>query len=178
MDFKEIARRRQSCRHYTEKQVSENDIKEILETVRLCPSACNSQPWKFIVCTGDVAKEMPEILTVSKLLPINRWTKEASTFIVICETKARLIKGIPVGSQHYAQIDLGIACATLCYAAEEKGISTCIMGAFDEKKLKNTLAIPDDINVRLVVALGYARDEVIKDKHRKDYDEIVSVNKW
>lgn len=177
MNFKELAYKRQSCRGYTDKKVSEEDIREILETVRLSPSACNSQPWKFVVCTGETAEQLPDILT-SKLLPINRWTKEVSTFVVICETKARLLKNIPVGTQHYAQMDLGIACATLCYAAEEKGISSCIMGAFDEKKLKKLLDIPSDIVVRLVVALGYPKDEKIRDKSRKPYDDIVSMNKW
>ena len=178
MNFKEITKKRQSCRHYTDKKVSMEDINEILECVRNCPSACNSQPWKFIVCTDEIAKSMSEHLVVNKLLPINRWTKECSTFIVIAETKARLIKGIPVGSQHYAQIDLGIACATLCYAACDKGISTCIMGAFDEKKIKQLLNIPEDIKVRLVVSLGYAKDETVKNKSRKQYEEIVSINKW
>lgn len=178
MKFKELCEKRQSCRHYTDKKVSDEDIRDILESVRLCPSACNSQPWKFVVVKDEVAEKMPEYLVVNKLIPINKWTKEVSTFIVVCETKARLIKGIPVGTQHYAQMDIGIATATICYAAEEKGIGTCIMGAFKEEKIKELLGIPDDIKIRLVISLGYPEDKEIRNKSRKDFDDIVSINKW
>ena len=38
-----------SVREYLDKDVSENDLNEILEAARLATSACNYQPWKFIV---------------------------------------------------------------------------------------------------------------------------------
>ncbi len=177
MEFKELAYKRHSVRKYSGKPVAIEDVKEILETAALSPSACNSQPWKFVVVREDKASELAEYVT-SKVLPINKWAKDVSTFVVICETKAKLMKKLPVSSQHYAQIDIGIVTSTLCYAAEDKGISSCIMGAFDEKKVKKLLGIPKNIKVRLIIALGYSAEEKAREKSRKDYDEIISINKW
>lgn len=177
MDFKELAYKRHSVRKYSDRQISEEDINDILKTACLSPSACNSQPWKFIVARDETAACISSYVT-SKVLPINRWAKEVSTFVVICETKARLMKNIPVGSQHFAQMDIGIATATLLYAAEDKGISSCVMGAFNEKKVRKLLGIPKNVKIRLIVALGYSDEDSIREKSRKSFDDIVSYNKW
>ena len=49
MDFLELAGKRQSCRSYTSTPVEKEKILKILEAARLSPSACNSQPWKFLL---------------------------------------------------------------------------------------------------------------------------------
>ena len=58
MDFLEIAKTRQSCRKYTDKPIPQESIEAILEAGRLAPSACNSQPYFFTVCTGEKAMEV------------------------------------------------------------------------------------------------------------------------
>ena len=57
MTFKELATRRFSVRKYTDEPVSKEDIEYIIDCVRLAPSACNRQPWKFILLTSDNAKD-------------------------------------------------------------------------------------------------------------------------
>lgn len=178
MNFFELTKIRESCRAYdAEKSVAGSDIEKIIDAARNCPSACNSQPWKFVVATGQTAEKMPGTITMP-LLPINKFVKGVPAFIVICETKARLFRGAPVSSQHYAQMDIGIATATLCYAATELGLSTCILGSFNEQKVRELLEIPKSIKIRLVVTLGYAKDEGVRAKKRKETGEILSYNKW
>lgn len=177
MSFIDLSKRRESCRTYADKPVADADIRRVLEAAMLSPSACNSQPWKFVVCQGELAKSMPGCI-LNPLLPFNKWVNQAQTFVVICETKAKLMGNLPISSQHYAQMDIGIATAALCFAASDLGLSTCILGSFNEKKVKDLLNIPKDIPVRLIITIGYAKDDAIREKKRKAYDEVVSVNGW
>ena len=57
MNFMEIAENRQSCRSYDPaKAVEKEKLDAILKAAQLAPSACNGQPYKITVCTGDTAK--------------------------------------------------------------------------------------------------------------------------
>ena len=56
MDFREIANKRQSCRSYdVARPVEEEKLQAVLESARLAPSACNGQPYRLTVCTGENA---------------------------------------------------------------------------------------------------------------------------
>ena len=56
MNFTEIAEKRQSCRSYdSEREIEPEKLDKILTSARLAPSACNGQPYKITVCTGDTA---------------------------------------------------------------------------------------------------------------------------
>lgn len=177
MNFSELVQKRESCREYSDRPVTREETDAVLRSALLAPSACNSQPWKIIVCDGDTGAAIAKTVQ-SPLLPINKWADQVGTFLVVCETKARLMKGIPFSSQHYAQIDVGITAAHLTLAAADLGLATCIMGWFDEKKIKALLNIPADITVRLVIALGYAANPVPREKKRKAPEETVGYNRW
>lgn len=170
-DFLSLARRRQSCRKFDgSRQVSEDDLKYCLEAARLAPSACNSQPYKFTACGGDMAKR------VAKCLGVNKFTENASHLIVISEGSYNFAAsvGSKIKHQDYRSIDIGIAAAHLTLAAADRGIDSCIIGWFDEKKLKQLLGIKGD--VRLVIALGYAEEGYpLRDKKRKPLDEIAEI---
>ena len=56
MNLLELSKARFSARKYTNETVSEQDLNYILECVRLAPSACNRQPWKFIAVKSEEAK--------------------------------------------------------------------------------------------------------------------------
>ncbi len=175
MNFKELALKRESCREYTDKKLSHDDIIDIVTTAAQSPSACNSQPWRFVVCEGDIAKKMPACI-IDDALPINKWVGQADAYAVLCEMPALLNSG--KFSQKYAQMDVGMACATFCLAAADKGIGTCILGTFKEDEVRALLNIPSDITIRLVITMGYAKAESPRAKTRKAFNEIASVNKW
>lgn len=172
-NFHELAKTRQSCRAYLTTPVPEEVLQRIIETVRLAPSACNSQPWHFTVVTGERAKAVG---LATRKGGANGFTENTPAFIVISEGKATLsarVAGI-LSSQHFAQIDIGIATAHLCFAAQAEGLSTCILGWFDEKKLREAAAVSKDLTPRLVLAVGYAENEDIREKKRKDTAKIAT----
>lgn len=176
MDFFELISKRESCRAYSDKQVCIEDINSILDAARLSPSACNSQPWKFIaVNDADKVKELAPTL---QGFGINKFAYEVSTYIIICETNAKLNPVLKVANQHYAQIDIGIAAANITLCATQLGLGSCIIGHFNESKVKGLLNIPKNIPVRLIIALGYPTSEKIRKKTRKPINEIVSFNQW
>ena len=79
--------------------------------------------------------------------------------------------------REYPLIDIGIAVENFCLQATDLGLGTCIMGWFDEAKIKTLLNVPANRRIALLVAVGYAPDDQpIRKKIRKDLDEIRSYN--
>ncbi|MBQ4518171.1 MAG: nitroreductase family protein [Clostridia bacterium] len=173
--FKELALKRESCRGYDGRPVPHELLQEILETACLSPSACNSQPWRLLAVEGETAEKLRPMVQAAGL---NRFADKVSTFVVICETKASLKEGVSGDRQRFAQMDVGMVTMMLTLAAADQGVSTCILGCFRENKIKELLNIPEDVVVRLVVAMGYAEKEGVRKKVRKPYSETIGYQSW
>ena len=173
MTFLEMAAARESCRDYLTKPVEPEKLEQCLRAARLAPSACNSQPWHFTVVTGEKARQTAKL---TQGMGMNKFTDNVPAFIVITEEKASLTArvGGAVKSQEYAQMDIGLAAAHLCFAALDQGLSTCILGWFDEKGLRELLGIPQGKRIRLVVCVGYSAGKPLREKKRKALEEIAS----
>ncbi len=170
--FFEMIEKRESCRDYDSRPVEKELLTRMVEAARLAPSACNSQPWRFTVVTGDTAASVAKC---TQEMGMNKFTDAVPAFIVISEEKATLAASIAgkVKDQQYAPIDIGITTAHLCLAATALGLSTCILGWFSEDKLKKLLGNTIGNRVRLVLCVGYAKTDAIRTKKRKDMDEIL-----
>ena len=172
-DFFELAAKRQSCRSYDPAQrPTKEQLTACIRAAQLAPSACNSQPWHFTVVNDPVTS--PAVAAATRLYGLNIFTAACPAYIVICEQPARLMARVAnmVTQQHYAPMDIGIATAHLCFAAAEQGLSTCIMGCFDEARLRELLPLPEKGKVKLVLAVGFAADDPLREKKRKELDEI------
>ncbi len=179
MDFIKLAEKRISCRSYdSKKEVLRDDIIEILRAGTYAPSACNSQPWRFVVCEKENAKKISSYI-IREDLKINHWTVDVPVFVIVCEEKVTLMKSLNAeDQQHYAQIDIGSAATSICLAATDKGLGSCIIGVFDETKIKALLNIPNEVVIRAVVAVGYPKNDNVGTKGRKPECEKISFNKW
>lgn len=171
MDFMEIAKTRQSCRSYDEsRSVEQEKLEAVLEAARLAPSACNGQPYLFTVCAGDTAKEVAK---ATQGMGLNKFAPQAPLLIVISEKP--YVKSAAMGAKltgnDYRSIDIGIAVAYLTAEAAARGLGTCILGWFDDEKIRRICGL--DAPVRLVVTLGYPKDETLRPKKRKDADDLV-----
>lgn len=180
MDFLELVKQRQSTRAYdTSRPVDRDIISRIVEAGRLAPSACNAQPWHFIVVDAPELKNKVADATSARLLGMNHFTKQAPVHILIVEEKVNLSSGIGgvIKDKQFAFVDIGIAAAHICLAAEAEGLGSCILGWFNESKVKDLLDIPKDKRVILDIIIGYP-NQPIRDKKRKAVDDIVSYNKY
>ena len=172
MNFREIAEKRQSCRSYDpERSVESEKIRSILEVAALSPSACNSQPYHFTVCKSESAKNIADAVSG---MGMNKFAKDVPLFIVISEMPYN--KSAALGSKlkknDYRSIDIGIAAAYITAEAEALGLSSCILGWLDAKKIKKMCDLEGD--PRLVIAIGYAKDDKMREKKRKPLSELVS----
>ena len=174
MNFTEIVQARQSCRSYDESRpVEQEKLDAILEAVRLAPSACNGQPYHLTVCQGETAKEVAK---ATMGMGMNKFAAQAPVLIVISEmpyVKFAAL-GAKVKKNDYRSIDIGIAAAYLTAEATAQGLGTCILGWLDDAEIRKVCGL--DGAVRLVITLGYAKDDdKLRAKKRKDMDELVSI---
>lgn len=173
MDFETLAQTRQSCRNYNpSKPVEEEKIQSILQVAALSPSACNSQPYHFTVCRGEVAKEVAKATTG---MGLNGFAKDAPVLLVISEESysRTAALGAKVKGNDYRSIDIGIASAYITAQATQLGLGSCILGWFDDKKIRSLCNLSGA--VRLVITIGYAKeDEVLRNKKRKPLEELVT----
>lgn len=171
MDFFKLIEKRQSCRGYEEREVEQEKLDAVLKAAQLSPSACNGQPYHFTVCRGEKAKQVAK---ATQGMGMNKFASQAPVLIVISEEP--YVKSAAVGAKvkhnDYRSMDIGIATAYLTTAATEVGLSTCILGWLDDEKLREicNLKYP----VRLVITLGYPKNDIIREKKRKDLAELVS----
>lgn len=172
MNFTEIARNRQSCRAYdSTKEVEEEKICAILETARLSPSACNAQPYHITVCEGESAREVAK---ATMGMGMNKFAADAPVMMVISEDSynATAALGAKVKRNDYRSIDIGILSAYITAEAEAQGLGSCIIGWFDEKKIREICSCGTP---RLVISIGYAKEEdALRDKKRKDISKLAS----
>ena len=173
MNFTEIALNRQSCRSYNaDRPVEEEKLRTVLESARLAPSACNGQPYHFTVCRGELAGEVAK---ATMGMGMNKFAADAPVQIVISEKPyvSSAAMGAKVKGNDYRSIDIGIAAAYLTAEATAQGLSTCILGWFDDAKIRKLCDI--DGTVRLVIPLGYAKEgDPLRAKKRKTLDELVT----
>ena len=180
MKFLNLVKSRQSERGYLDTPVEIIKIERCIEAARFAPSACNSQPWKFIVVTDKIIKDKIAKTTSSKMIPLNHFTSQAPVFIIAISEKQNLTAklGQFVKNKDFDMIDLGIATEHLCLQAIEEGLGTCILGWFDEKRVKKILNIPRSKRPILIITMGYPGIVTIRPKIRKKLDEILSYNKY
>ena len=170
----DLINKRQSCRKYLDKSVEKEKLIKCIEAARLAPSACNSQPWHFVVVNNKELASKVAMCLQDKVM--NKFTSECQSFIIVVEESGNLTSraGSLMKQQDYRSVDLGIATEHLCLAATEQNLGTCILGWFNEKELKKLLGINKLKRIRLVVAMGYSESDVVRKKIRKNIDEIVT----
>jgi nitroreductase len=170
---------RQSDRKYSDNTVEKEKLDRILEAGRMAPSACNAQPWKFIVVDDtNILLKLSEAAS-AKLLGINSFVSQAPLQIVVIREKANLTSrlGGTVKNKDYSLIDVGIASENICLQATAEGLGSCMIGWFDEKMVKKVLHIPATKRVELLITIGYPVKE-LREKRRKQQAEILSYNKY
>ncbi|MCP4214632.1 MAG: NAD(P)H nitroreductase [bacterium] len=174
MKFSELIKKRESTRKYSDTPVPRELIDQCLDAARLAPSACNSQPWSFIVIDDPQTKERLVKESMSGIYGMNKFTATAPVIIAaITETSvyyARL--GGMLRNVKYNLIDIGIACDHITLQAADFGLATCWLGWFNEKALKKVLNLPKSTKVDVILSLGYPETTELRPKKRKELEEI------
>ena len=174
-----LIRSRQSDRKYHERPVEEEKLERIIEAGRMAPSACNAQPWKFIIVTEPALIEKIAEAASAKILGMNVFVGQAPALIIIVRESVNLTSKIggTIKNKDYSHIDIGIAAGNICLQAEAEGMGSCMIGWFDERLVRKLLGIPSSKRVYLIITLGYSLSEK-REKKRKPREVTVSHNKY
>lgn len=144
MPFLDLARRRRSVRHYRPDPVPPALVEEILEAGRWAPSACNSQPWEFIVVTEPQVREA--IYQLANVVGL-KWPhlRTAPVTVVVCARRLT----------PYSRDDAIFAAQNMLLCAADLGLGTCWIGGFNESKMKRLLSVPESYLLPGMFTLGY-----------------------
>ena len=148
---------RRSVRRYIEGKLVDGDIiRALLEAGMAAPTACNLQPWEFIVVTE------PGVLAPLKAAT-TQGDYNAPMAMVVCGNTSRT----PWEGEDW-KIDCSAAVENMMLLAAAMGLGSVWLGAYDEDKVRALLHIPRDIHVMSIVYFGYPA-RIGKPKTR--YDE-------
>ena len=149
-------------------------IDRCLEAARLSPSACNSQPWSFIVVDDPDLKNRIAGGAFSGIYSINSFVKSAPLLIIVVTERSKYTASLGghFRGVQYSLIDIGIACEHLVLQAAEEGLGTCWLGWFNETHVKKVLNIPELKKIDIIISLGYPENSEPREKTRKPLDEI------
>jgi len=177
----DILVQRQSVRGYSDRAVEAEKLTRCLEAARMAPSACNAQPWKFVVVDDPQLKDRIAGFTTSgPLVPMNHFTRQAPLLVVIVRENPNLTSkiGTLLKDKPYTLMDIGIVALQFCLQATAEGLGTCILGWFNEKKVKELLHIPKNKRAELIITLGYPSSQTLRPKVRKEMNEICCYNQY
>jgi len=175
--FLDLVKRRSSIRRFDPRPVSRDALERCVEAARLAPSACNSQPWHFVVVDDPALKERVADAIFDGPYAINRFAKQAGALVaVLAQNPGGLTQvGSWLRKTPFYLIDVGIAGEHFILQATEEGLGTCWIGWFNEKAAKRVLGIPARQRVCFVIAVGRP-DELPKEKNRKETGAMCRFN--
>jgi nitroreductase len=168
MDISDLLARNRSFRRFEEKfRVERSTLVELVGVTRLCASAANRQPLRFLLaCTPEETDEVFPNLGWAAALP--GWDgpaegeRPAAYIIILGDTRI----------SHTFDCDAGIAAQSMLLAATEQGLGGCMVGSINHQALRTALRIPPQYTIVMVVALGKPAEKVVLDD-AKSPDEIV-----
>lgn len=178
----EVIRSRRSCRAYDPtRDVPSAWVHHCLDAARQAPSACNRQPWRFVVVRSPDTRAA---LIEHALLPgiQHGWLADAPVVVALCAVRdwvthrvAPLVSGVP-----YWLLDVGIAGEHFVLAATELGLGTCWIGWVRRGAVRRILGMPRSVHPVSLIAVGFPKQASLESppRPRKDLGEIAFSEQW
>ena len=172
MDFWETVRGRRSVRKYDPgKEVSEKELRMMLETASEAPSAGNLQPWHFVVVRDASAKEQLAQAALGQT-----FLTAAPIVVAVCADAARSAQRYGRrGAELYCIQDTAAATTHLLLAATALGLGSCWVGAFREETVTRILGLPGHFRPVALVVLGHRLGSPEPSPKRRRLESIIST---
>jgi nitroreductase len=174
MQITDLIQKRCSVRNYSSRPVEKEKLDCVLEAARMAPSACNLQPWRFVVIRSPEGKEKIQACYARE------WLRTAPLYILVCADHHRSWKRPSDGKDH-ADIDVSIATEHICLAATEQGLGTCWVCHFDAQLCARSFRLPEGIEPVVIIPVGYpAEPDVFEraSKIRKPATEVILMESF
>lgn len=178
-DFLKLVSDRRSIRKYLDKPVEIDKIKKCIEAARLAPSACNSQPYKFIVIDNPEVKNRVSKAAFSGIYSACKLLGSSPVLIAVVSQKQKLTAwiGNQIQNVNFRYIDIGIAVEHFVLQATELKLGTCWIGWFNQKNVSRILGVPSGYRVEIMLSVGYPAENP-HPRNKKSFEEIVSFNHY
>ncbi len=152
-----IIKNRSYRRFHQDFPVGPDTVRDLVDLARLGASASNKQPLRYMI-SCDTGRNAVVFSTLAWAAALKDWPGPAegekpSAYIIILEDREL--------SNPYVKYDVGIAAQNVLLGAVEKGLGGCMIASVKREQLQRELAIPDNYNILLVIALGRPKEEVV-----------------
>ena len=175
--FLKFAAARRSIRAFQDQPVEREKLELCLEAARWAPSACNAQPWKFVVVDDPILKKRLAAAVFSGAYAINRHAETAPVLVAVVSQHGSALAwvGNQVQGTVFRLVDIGIACEHFVLQAQELGLGTCWLGWFDAKAAARLLGVPRGHRVEMLLSVGYPAEKP-GPRPRRSLAEMSSFN--
>ena len=153
MEFRDVLRARRSMRGYKPDPVPETALEAIREAIRLAPSGCNFQPFRFIFIKNEALRKK-----IAAHYPFG-WLDQPPVLIAAIGNADAAWHRMDGAHESIIELDIGIAMEHVQLAAAAEGLSSCWIGAFPRKEINDLLKIEAPWSVVALSALGYGAKE-------------------
>ncbi|HEY5277584.1 MAG TPA: nitroreductase family protein [Coriobacteriia bacterium] len=162
MEFLDVIAKRRSVRHFnTRIEVTDDDVRALLEAGTTAPSAGNIQPWRFYVVRSVEARER-----LAQAMG-QRWATAAPVVIVVCvDPRPCGARYGQRGEQLYAVQDSAAAVHSILLAAVDRGLASCWIGAFDDEAVREAIGAPRPVTPIAVLPVGRSAEAAAKPSRR------------
>jgi len=168
LDVFEAIKGRRSVRAYTREEVSEEEVKKLIDAARSAPSAGNIQPWEFVIVRDPTIKRRLAAAALDQT-----FIEEAPVVIVVCANET--MSGWGYGSRGinlYCLQDTAAATQNMLLAAYALGLGTCWIGAFHEEEVRKVINTPRGVRPVAIVPVGHPAEKPVA-RSKKSIKEIV-----
>jgi nitroreductase len=148
MEFYDVIKTRRSVRRFLKRPIPDDVLGRVLEAARIAPSGGDRQPWRFVVVKDEEKKKK-----IARACYEQDFVAEAPVVVVCCAVKCS--SGYQPWQDEAGRRDAVIATDHLILAARNEGLGSCWVGALHDKQVKKIVKVPDDVDVVMVVPLGY-----------------------
>jgi len=149
MDFDNVIKKRASIRKFSSKKPKIENITQAIEAANMAPAPGNLQSLRFIII------ENPE--TIEKIAEAcqQSFVSQAHFLVVICSDPTQVERNYERRAKRYIKHHVGAAVENFLLKLIDLGLDSCWVGAFSDTTIKNLLRIPDNVDVEVVLPVGY-----------------------
>lgn len=168
MEFQKVLDARFSVREFSDKQVEDEKIQQILKTAQIAPTAKNSQPQKILVIKSDEA--------MAKFRQCTKCHFDAPLGFVICYDEKESFLG--KDGRQFGVLDASIVTTYMMLKATELGLGTTWVGLFDAKLAQQLFGLPQNVVPLAFLPTGYPKEGCQPNPRHFDNKPLDQTTEW
>ncbi len=173
MVLSKYIKKRRTHNSFLNKKISKTKLNQILDSIKYAPNAGNLQNWRLILVQNQETKKK-----LAKASYDQEWIIHAPVIVVVCSDNEDIERFFgKKNSKKFGTQGCAAGMQTMLLKSEELGIASSWCAISNEKLIRETLKIPENISLEAIICLGYSSEKPIQPK-RVDTDNIIHQEEW